>query len=304
MPSCTPRPRSHRLHAAPVRAGPRCAALSWQWLSADKQHHRPLARIGVLDRRPDQAYVGVGLDHMVCNPHGIQNRAGDAYAVMFGLPRRHTWLLVEQPGHHADRQGVLDAYRADRVDRIEQSRVLHEQERALVAIGQAGADADAFVFLANADQPQARLVRERAQEALAGMDVGKTRNELDAARLDLIDDPATMQDAGARSRRRGDIELHALSSPGAADPVSWIKQLPSPTCITHSLRKGGMQFPENAPRDLCTRAQRRASAAESRCVPAAPGSPRPPGPRPVCRPARIPTRSCSPRLAARRPAAE
>ena len=74
---------------------------------------------------------------------------------------------------------------------VEQAGLLDEQQRALVAVGEAGADADAFVLLADADETRARAgLRERPQQAFAGGDVGNRDDELDAARLDLRDDAA------------------------------------------------------------------------------------------------------------------
>ena len=52
---------------------------------------------------------------------------------------------------------------ADRIDGVEQSGVLDEEQRTAVAVGKPGADRDALVLLADADQPRvAGLARSGA----------------------------------------------------------------------------------------------------------------------------------------------
>ena len=77
---------------------------------------------------------------------------------------------------------------ADRVERVEEAGVLDQDQRALVAIGEPGGDADAFVFLAHAHELELLVRRDREQQPLAGDDVGNGEDELDAALLDGRDD--------------------------------------------------------------------------------------------------------------------
>ena len=74
-------------------------------------------------------------------------------------------IVLQQSDHHADRLLVLDRDAADGIDRIEKAGVLDQDQRALVGIGQAGGDADAFVLLADADEAQVLVVRDRRQQA-------------------------------------------------------------------------------------------------------------------------------------------
>ena len=84
--------------------------------------------------------------------------------------------------HRTDRDA------ADGVDGVEQARLLDQQQPALAGVGQAGADRDALVLLADADEPRVGLFGERPQQAFAGGDVGHRDDELDPARLDFADD--------------------------------------------------------------------------------------------------------------------
>jgi hypothetical protein len=89
-----------------------------------------------------------------------------------------------------------------RIALIESSRPVCwiRQERALAAVGEAGADADPFVFLAHADQARAAGLRERPQHTLAGHDVGHRDDEGDVAGLDLANDAAAGEAIGVDGR--------------------------------------------------------------------------------------------------------
>ncbi len=76
-------------------------------------------------------------------------------------------------------------------------------------IGEAGANADPFVLLADADEARMRRARERAQQALAGGDVGYRDDELDIARLDLANDAGA---AESRVTLLARADLHGVPS--------------------------------------------------------------------------------------------
>src|SRR5262245_18558251 len=96
--------------------------------------------------------------------------------------------MRKQPDHHADRLAVLDRDAADGVDGVEKARVLDQHERALVAVGKTGGDADAFILLADADELECGITRYGPQQSAARDDIGHREDELDAARLDRGDD--------------------------------------------------------------------------------------------------------------------
>src|SRR5437763_10436804 len=123
--------------------------------------------MGVLDCRRDFVDLAVVVDEMMRDAHGIQNRLDDAHAVTRRIARGCGGVVAEQPDHHADRLLVLDRYAADRVYGVEKACVLDEREGSLVAVMKAGGEADAFVLLARACEPQLRAARERAQRAWA-----------------------------------------------------------------------------------------------------------------------------------------
>ena len=110
--------------------------------------------VGLVDRRADFADVGLFLDVVVGDAHRVEDRLDDAHAVALGLPRHHADLLFQQADHHADRQIVFDRVAADGVDGVEQAGLLDQQQPALAGEGQTGADRDALVLLADADQPR------------------------------------------------------------------------------------------------------------------------------------------------------
>src|SRR6202521_2522106 len=77
----------------------------------------------------------------------------------------------QQADHHADRQRVFDRHAADRIDGVEHAGLLDQEQRPPPAMSEAGADADALVLLADADEAQRRVLGERAQQAIARRDV-------------------------------------------------------------------------------------------------------------------------------------
>ena len=81
---------------------------------------------------------------------------------------------------------------------FEQAGVLDQQQRALVGMGEAGADADALVLLADADQTRIGAIRQRPQQAVAGGDIGHRDDEGNAGRFDLAQNGL----AGQALRRR------------------------------------------------------------------------------------------------------
>src|SRR5262249_57315455 len=96
--------------------------------------------------------------------------------------------VLQEPGHHAERLAKLDADAADGVDGIEKAGVLDQRQRALIAIGEATRNADAFVLLADADELEGRIARNGPQQSAAGDDVGHREDEFDPARLERGDD--------------------------------------------------------------------------------------------------------------------
>ena len=76
-----------------------------------------------------------------------------------------------KPISNADRLAVFDGDRPDRVDRVEKTGLLHQENGALVAEGQTGADRDAFVFLAQPDQGEVLVFRQRPEQSGACGDV-------------------------------------------------------------------------------------------------------------------------------------
>ena len=76
---------------------------------------------------------------------------------------------------------------------FEKAGVLDEDQRALVAIAEPGGDADAFVLLADADETQIAIARDRPQQAGAGHDIGHREDEFDAAVLDRREDVRPVQ---------------------------------------------------------------------------------------------------------------
>ena len=96
---------------------------------------------------------------------------------------------------------IFDRVAANGVDGVEQAGLLDQQQPALAGERQAGADADALVLLADADEPRIGQLGERPQQALAGGDVGNRDDELDAARLDFADDAFAGQPRHRAARR-------------------------------------------------------------------------------------------------------
>ena len=84
------------------------------------------------------------------------------------------------------------------------------------AIGEPGADPDPFVLLADADEARILCLRERAQQAFAGGDVGHRDDELDVARLDLANDAAAQKGRFVTLLARADLHgAPSLVSSGA-----------------------------------------------------------------------------------------
>ena len=154
-------------------------------ISSDDRLH---LRIGGLDRRRDLADIGLAFDLVIGDAHGVEHRLDDAHGVALRLARQDARLLLEEAHHHADRQRILDGDAADRVDRVEHAGLLDEEQRAAIAVGEPGADRDAFVLLADAHESRIAHLCERAQQTFARRDVGHRDDELDPARLDLADD--------------------------------------------------------------------------------------------------------------------
>ena len=111
--------------------------------------------------------------------HVVEDRLDDAHAVARQFLRRLFGIVLQQPDHHADRLLVLHRDAADGVDRVEEAGVLDQDQRALVAIGEPGGDADALVFLADADEAQVLVLGDRRQQPGAGDDVGHRKDIFD-----------------------------------------------------------------------------------------------------------------------------
>src|SRR5205823_2923881 len=161
---------------------------SWRRRPPPQQHHHWLrVGVGLVDRLRDDRHVVLGLQQVVRDAHGIQDRLDDAHAVAAGSGRRDPRLLLQQPDHEADRHAVFDGDRAQRVYGIEEAGVLDQQHRALTAGVKARADADGLVLLADADEPQFGIAGDRVQQALAADDIGYRHDEADAGRFDRSD---------------------------------------------------------------------------------------------------------------------
>src|SRR5215467_9426820 len=167
-------------------------------------------RVGILDRRTDFRDVGVFIDQVVRDAHGVEDRLDDAHAVARRIARRGRGIVPEQSDHHADRLAILDRDAADGVDGVEKARVLDERQRALVGIREAGGDADAFVLLAHPDELECRIARNGPQQAAAGHDIGHRKDKLDAALFDRGDDRRAFELNRIISRRQ-QIRVHARS---------------------------------------------------------------------------------------------
>ena len=119
------------------------------------------------------------------------------------MRRRDVRFLFQQADHHDDRQPVFDGDPAQRVDRIEQPGVLHQQQRALVARGQPGADRDAFVLLADAHQTRVGVLacERRSSPSLVVRSGTETTNSIPLALISRMmlspDSPATVRSATA-----------------------------------------------------------------------------------------------------------
>ena len=85
-------------------------------------------------------------------------------------------------------QRIFDGHATDGVDGVKHSGLLNEEQRALAGVGEAGADADALVFLADPDQPRAGHFLQRGEQARRRGDVGHRDDELDTAVFKLFDD--------------------------------------------------------------------------------------------------------------------
>jgi hypothetical protein len=167
----------------------------------------------MVDGRANLRDVRLLLDFMIGNVHRVEDRFDDADAVALRLARRHAGLLLEQADHHADRQGILHRDAADGIDGVEEAGLLDQQQSALAGLGEPGADRDAFVFLANADQARMASRGQRPKQALAGGDIGYGSDELDAARFDFPDEAVAGQPGGVHARRCSCARWHSFPSP-------------------------------------------------------------------------------------------
>ena len=102
-------------------------------------------------------------------------------------------IVLEQSHHHADRLLVLDGDAANGIERIEEAGVLDQDQGAFIAIGQSGGDADAFILLANTNEPQVCISRDRRQQPGTCGDIGHRQDVFDRACLDRGDDAAAVQ---------------------------------------------------------------------------------------------------------------
>ncbi len=144
--------------------------------------------VSVVDGGADLRDVRLLVDEVMGDAHGVEDRLDDAHPVARRIARRGARVMLQQADHHADRLRIFDRDAADGVYRIEKAGVLDQGQRALVAIGEPGRDADAFVLLAHADELECGVARDRPQQAAAGDDVGHRQHVFDAARLERGDD--------------------------------------------------------------------------------------------------------------------
>ena len=159
-----------------------------------------------------------------------------------------------------------------RVDGIEQAGVLDQQQRALVAERQRGADRDAFVLLAHAHQAEALVLGERPQHALARGDVGHRDDELDAARRYRVDDLLAfygprLAHAGQRYRSLGAgttwLSFMAATARLSSRPLHGSPRMPDGTDlfeIIHSTRAMRRLKPDPVPDALMRRSSRPGTA--------------------------------------------
>ena len=195
----------------------------------DQQRQRMRRRIGILDRRRNFRDVGFRVDQVVRDAHGIEDRLDDAHAVARRIARGRCRIVLQEPDHHADRLAKLDPDAADGVDGIEKAGVLDEGQRALVAIGEARRDADAFVLLADADELEGRIARNRPQQPAARDDVGHREDELDRARLERGNDARASQ-LDLILVLRQQIRIHRARS-NAGNIRRYLTLLPHMRCI-------------------------------------------------------------------------
>ena len=154
----------------------------------DEEDERPVLGARALERRRDACFIAANGQSRVIDVHHVEQRLDDAHAVLVGLRRFAIGLHALQADHHAQPELVLDGDRANRVDRVEQAGMLHQQQRSCPGKREPGADRHALVLLAYADQAQRRVARDRPQQAVAGDDVRQRDDRRDAAALDCRDD--------------------------------------------------------------------------------------------------------------------
>src|SRR5262249_51875678 len=171
-------------------------------------------RVALLDRGADFRDVGLSIDQVMRDAHGVEDRLDDAHAIARRIARSGRGIVPEQPDHHANGLAILDRDATDGVDGVEKARVLDECQGALVAIREAGRDADAFVLLADADELKCRITRNGPQQAAAGYNIGHRKDELDAACFDRGDDGRALELDRVISRRQ-QIRVHARSPTNA-----------------------------------------------------------------------------------------
>src|SRR5262245_25372336 len=90
-------------------------------------------RVGILDRGTDFRDVGLFIDQVMRDAHGVEDRLDDAHAIARRIAWRSRGIVPEQPDHHADGLAILDRDATDGVDGVEKARVLDECQGALVA---------------------------------------------------------------------------------------------------------------------------------------------------------------------------
>ena len=129
--------------------------------------------------------------------HRVQDRLDHPNPAVAGAAWPEVRLLALEADHHADRQSVVERDGADGIQRIHQARLLHEKEGADPAIGHRGADRDALVFLADPDQAEVRIPRDRPEQAVARHEIGNRDHEADLRGLE------GGQDSGAVGPRHG-----------------------------------------------------------------------------------------------------
>src|SRR5437867_1587127 len=158
------------------------------WLPSDKHGHRPGARVGLFDGRNDLRGILRLLHPVVLDAHCVQHRFDDFHSVFFGQARRNARLFAQQPHDHANRILSFHRYAAQRVHRVQQSRVLHHEHGSMAGGGKAAADGYAFVLFANLHHFEIRIAQDRLQQVVTRDAIGQSDDEANAGLLDFADD--------------------------------------------------------------------------------------------------------------------